>query len=48
MGDGHHLDAKDKADLEKLITKVRNTLLRKAGKGVVREQTGADVTWRTG
>lgn len=44
----HHLDVKEKADLEKLITKVRNTLLRKAGNGLVREQIGADVTWRIG
>jgi len=44
----HHLDVRDKADLEKLIIKVRNTLLRKAGKGLVREQIGPDVTWQIG
>jgi len=44
----HQLDVKDKVDLEKLITKVRNTLLRKAGNGLVREQIAPDVTWRIG
>ncbi len=28
----HHLDVKEKTDLVKLITKVRNTLLRNNGK----------------
>ena len=44
----HHLDVKGKADLDKLVGKVRNILLRHAGKGMVREQTGPDVTWRIG
>jgi hypothetical protein len=42
----YHLDISQPADRDALIQKVRNTLSRHAGKGLVREQQGADVVWR--
>jgi len=44
----HHLEVREKADFERLVTKVRNTLLRRVGKDIVREQAGPDVVWRMG
>ncbi len=44
----HHLEVREKADFEKLVAKVRNTLLRRVGKDIVREQVGPDIIWRIG
>ncbi len=44
----YHLEVGETADFEKLLGKVRNTLLRRVGKGIVCEHVGPNVTWRTG
>ncbi len=44
----YHLDLAQSADREALTNKVRNTLLRHAGKALVREERDGVVFWRVG
>ncbi len=44
----YHLEVGEKTDFEKLVAKIRNTLLRRVGKGIAREHVGPNVTWRIG